>query len=153
MGRVPVPAHDEATRGITGARAGGGDAGGGFKGGSRHNGAMTGPAALIVFCSVPAGAADRLARLLVEERLAACVQALPGMRSTYRWQGAIEQADECLLLIKTSAARYAALERTLAAHHPYELPEILAVDAAAGLPAYLRWLADETAGAEPGDAD
>jgi len=109
--------------------------------------------ALIVFCTTPAAAADRLARLLVEERLAACVQALPGLRSTYRWAGAVEQADETLLLIKTTAARYAALERTLAAHHPYELPEILAVDASASLPAYLRWLAEETSTGEAGDAD
>lgn len=109
--------------------------------------------ALIVFCAAPAAAADRLSRLLVEERLAACVQALPGLRSTYRWDGAVEQADETLLLIKTTADRYAALERALAAHHPYELPEILAVDASAGLPAYLRWLADETAAGEAGDAD
>ncbi len=109
--------------------------------------------ALIVFCTVPATTADRLARLLVDERLAACVQALPGLRSTYRWEGAVEQADETLLLIKTSTARYAALERTLKAHHPYDVPEILAVDASAGLPAYLRWLADETATGEPGDAD
>ena len=109
--------------------------------------------ALIVFCTVPAAAADRLARLLVEERLAACVQALPGLRSTYRWEGDVQQSDETLLLAKTRADRYAALERTLAAHHPYELPEILAVDASAGLPAYLRWLADETAAGERGDAD
>ena len=109
--------------------------------------------ALIVFCSVPPAAADRLARMLVEERLAACVQALPGLRSTYRWDGAIEQADETLLLIKTTTGRYAALERTLKAHHAYEVPEILAVDASAGLPAYLRWLAEETATGEPGDAD
>lgn len=109
--------------------------------------------ALVVFCSVPAAAADRLARLLVDERLAACVQAVPGVRSTYRWDGAVAQADEALLLIKTTAARYAALERALATHHPYDLPEILAVDASAGLPAYLRWLADETASGEAGDAD
>lgn len=109
--------------------------------------------ALIVFCTLPADAADRLARLLVEQRLAACVQALPGLRSTYRWAGSVAQADETLLLIKTSAARYTALERTLVAHHPYELPEILAVDASAGLPAYLRWLALETATDEAGDAD
>ena len=101
----------------------------------------------------PATAADRLARLIVEERLAACVQALPGLRATYRWEGGVQQGDETLLLIKTTADRYAALERTLAAHHPYELPEILAVDASAGLPTYLRWLADETASGEPGDAD
>lgn len=110
-------------------------------------------AALIVFCSVPPAAADRLARLLVEQRLAACVQALPGLRSTYRWEGELQQAEEALLLIKTTAERYAALERTLAAHHPYELPEILAVDASAGLPAYLRWLGEETASGEAGDAD
>lgn len=109
--------------------------------------------ALIVFCSVPPDAADRLARLLVEQRLAACVQALPGLRSTYRWQGELQQAEEALLLIKTTAERYAALERTLAAHHPYELPEILAVDASAGLPAYLRWLGEEAASGEAGDAD
>lgn len=109
--------------------------------------------ALIVFCSVPAPAADRLARMLVEERLAACVQAVPGVRSTYRWEGAIEQANEALLLIKTTVERYAALERALAAHHPHDVPEILAVDASAGLPSYLRWLAEETASGEPGDAD
>lgn len=109
--------------------------------------------ALIVFCTVPASTADPLARMLVEERLAACVQSLPGVRSTYRWDDAVQQSDETLLLIKTTAARYAALERTLASHHPYELPEILAVDASAGLPAYLRWVAEETAGGEHGDAD
>lgn len=109
--------------------------------------------ALIVFCTVPAAAADRLARLLVEERLAACVQALPGLRSTYRWEGEVQQSEETLLLAKTTVDRYAALERTLAAHHPYELPEIVAVDASAGLPAYLRWVHEETATGEPGDAD
>ena len=82
-----------------------------------------------------------------------CVQALPGLRSTCRWEGELQQSDESLLLVKTTAERYPALERTLAAHHPYDLPEILAVDAAAGLPAYLRWLQDETATGEPGDAD
>lgn len=109
--------------------------------------------ALIVFCAVPPTEADRLARWLVEERLAACVQALPGIRSTYRWEGEVQQASETLLLIKTTAGRYAALERDLAARHPYEVPELLAVDASAGLPAYLRWLAGETAAGEPGDAD
>ena len=109
--------------------------------------------ALIVLCSTPAAKADRLARLLVEEHLAACVQALPGVRSTYRREGVIEQADEVLLLVKTTADRYAALERSLKAHHPYELPEILAIDVAAGLPAYLRWVAEETTRGEHGDAD
>lgn len=109
--------------------------------------------ALIVFSSLPTPAADRMARQLVELRLAACVQALPGLRSTYRWEGEVTQGDETLLLIKTTVDRYAALERHLLAHHPYEVPEILAVDASAGLPAYLRWMAEETASGEPGDAD
>lgn len=109
--------------------------------------------ALIVFSSLPTPAADRMARQLVELRLAACVQALPGLRATYRWEGEVTQGDETLLLIKTTADRYAALERHLLAHHPYEVPEILAVDASAGLPAYLRWLAEETESGEPGDAD
>lgn len=109
--------------------------------------------ALIVFCAVPPAEADRLARWLVEERLAACVQALPGARSTYRWEGEVQQATETLLLIKTTTGRYAALERSLAARHPYEVPELLAVDSSAGLPAYLRWLAEETATGEAGDAD
>ena len=109
--------------------------------------------AILVFTTVPTGEADRFARFLIDERLAACVQALPGLRSTYRWDGEVQQSTETLLLIKTVAERYAALERWLSAHHPYELPEILAVDASAGLPAYLRWLADETASGERGDAD
>ncbi len=109
--------------------------------------------ALLVLCTVPAANADRISRFLVEERLAACVQAMPGMTSTYRWEGEVTQARETLLLIKTTTERYAALERTLSAHHPYDTPEILAFDAAAGLPAYLRWLREETASGEPGDAD
>lgn len=153
--RVPILARDD-DGGVTGARAGDGARIRPFKGehGTGHNARMTAPpTALLVFCTAPASAADRLARLLVEERLAACVQALPGLRSTYRWDGELQQASETLLLVKTTADRYAALERTLAAHHPYDLPEILAVDASAGLPAYLRWLADETRRGEPGDAD
>lgn len=109
--------------------------------------------ALLVFCTAPATDADRLARLLVEQGLAACVQALPGLRSSYRWQGELQQSEETLLLIKTTGPAYAALERTLAAHHPYEVPEILAVDIAAGWPAYLGWLATETIGVASGDAD
>ena len=109
--------------------------------------------AILVLTTLAAGDADRFARLIIEERLAACVQALPGLRSTYRWDGEVQQSTETLLMIKTVADRYAALERWLSAHHPYELPEILAVDASAGLPAYLRWLSDETASGERGDAD
>lgn len=101
--------------------------------------------ALLVYCTCPdAGVADRLARALVEARLAACVNALPGVRSTYRWQDQLEQADEVLLLIKTSRDRLDALTARLRELHPYELPEVLAVEASAGLPAYLEWVAQQT---------
>lgn len=86
--------------------------------------------------------AEAIATALVEERLAACVNLVPGLRSIYRWQGAIEQADEHQLLIKTTRTAYPSMQARLAALHPYELPELLAVEAADGLPAYLQWVAD-----------
>lgn len=101
--------------------------------------------ALICLCTCPdTASAERLAEALVGERLAACVNLVPGLRSVYRWQGQVERADEVLLLIKTSADRYPALQARLPALHPHELPELLAVEPRAGLPAYLQWLADET---------
>lgn len=100
---------------------------------------------LIVYCTCPdADSAARIARTLVEERLAACVNQLAGATSTYRWQGRIEQASEILLLIKTTAERLPALQQRLPQLHPYELPELIAVEAAGGLPAYLDWVAAET---------
>lgn len=89
--------------------------------------------------------AGRLARALVEERLAACVSVLTGVQSTYRWQGTLEQASECLLLAKTTRERYPALQARLPALHPYELPELVAVESSAALPAYLQWVAAATA--------
>ena len=101
--------------------------------------------ALICFCTCPdTDTAERLAEALVEERLAACVNILPGLRSVYRWQAEVERADEVLLLIKTLPDRYPALQDRLRELHPYELPELLAVDAVEGLPAYLRWVAEGT---------
>lgn len=101
--------------------------------------------ALVCFCTCPDPAsARRIATALVEERLAACVQILPGMQSVYRWQGRVDTADEVLLLAKTSRAAYPALQDRLRALHPYELPELVAVEAADGLPAYLQWVADQT---------
>ena len=100
---------------------------------------------LICFCTCPdADVAGRIASALVEERLAACVNILPGLRSLYRWQGQVEATDEALLLIKTTRDRFDALSVRLNVLHPYELPEVLAVEAAAGLPAYLNWVAAQT---------
>jgi periplasmic divalent cation tolerance protein len=99
----------------------------------------------LVLCTVPdREAGQRIARTLVDEGLAACVNVVAGLHSTYRWQGAVETADEALLLVKTTAARFAALRDRLVALHPYELPEVIAVDVAAGLPAYLEWVAAGT---------
>ena len=98
---------------------------------------------LICFNTCPDPAtAERLAAILVSERLAACVNVLPGVRSTYLWQGKLEQEDEVLLVIKTTRARYPALQARLPAVHPYELPELVAVEAVEGLPAYLQWVAE-----------
>ena len=98
---------------------------------------------LICFTTCPDHAsAERLSDGLVRERLAACVSVLPGMRSTYRWQGTLEQADEVLMMIKTTRARYPALQARLPELHPYELPELVAVEACDGLPAYLDWVAE-----------
>jgi periplasmic divalent cation tolerance protein len=88
--------------------------------------------------------ARRIARALVEQRLAACVNLLPGVQSVYRWQGAVEEEGEVTLLIKTSAARYAELEAAIRALHPYQLPEVIAVPIADGLPDYLDWIRQET---------
>ena len=96
---------------------------------------------LIVQCACPDTAvAERIAIALVEARLAACVQQIPGMRSTYRWEGRIETASEVLLLIKTTADRLDAVTASVRELHPYELPELLAVEARGGLPAYLDWV-------------
>jgi periplasmic divalent cation tolerance protein len=99
------------------------------------------PEPLLCLCTCPdAASARRLAALLVEARLAACVNILPGLVSVYRWQDAVKSADEVLLVIKTDAAHYAALEETLQREHPYELPELVAVSIAAGSTRYLQWL-------------
>lgn len=103
------------------------------------------PRVVLAFCSCPdAASASRIAEVLVGERLAACVSVLPGVRSVYRWQDAVERTDEVQLLVKTVADRMPALAERIVALHPYELPELVAVEAAAGLPAYLDWIGAET---------
>jgi periplasmic divalent cation tolerance protein len=100
---------------------------------------------LLVFTNLPDRAsAERLADLLLEQRLAACVNILAPCRSVYRWKGAVQHDDEHPLLIKTSAERDGALEQALRQGHPYELPEIIAVPIEQGLPAYLDWVAAES---------
>lgn len=97
--------------------------------------------ALLVISNLPdRAAAELLARELVERRLAACVNIMAACRSVHRWQGAVEQADEVPVLIKTTRARYTELEAALRGLHPYEVPEIIALPLAAGLPAYLDWV-------------
>ncbi|MFD0740056.1 divalent-cation tolerance protein CutA [Lysobacter koreensis] len=100
---------------------------------------------LLVQCSVPdADTADAVAQALVGERLAACVQRLPGVQSTYRWQGRVERNDEVVLLIKTTTQRLAALIARVQALHPYELPEVIAVEASGGFAPYLDWVDEQT---------
>ena len=83
---------------------------------------------------------ERLARELVENRVAACVNVLPRLRSFYRWQGKVEDATECLLLIKSSRSRFDALRAALEKAHSYEVPEILALSVVDGSANYLNWL-------------
>jgi periplasmic divalent cation tolerance protein len=100
---------------------------------------------LLVVTNLPDRAsADKLAALLIERRLAACVNILAPCSSVYRWQGKIQREEEHPLLIKTAQDRYAELEASIRANHPYELPEIIAVSIVHGLPAYLQWVESET---------
>ena len=97
---------------------------------------------LLVFSTFPDDAKAReVARTLVGERLAACANLLPGMTSLYVWKEQTEECAEVLALFKTTRAAYPALENRLRTLHPYELPEIIALPPAAGLPAYLAWVA------------
>jgi periplasmic divalent cation tolerance protein len=101
--------------------------------------------ALLVLTNVADIASARLlARALVEQRLAACVNMLPAVQSVYRWNGAVEEAAEVTLLVKTTAARYPELERAIRLLHPYDLPELIALPISAGLPPYLAWISQET---------
>jgi periplasmic divalent cation tolerance protein len=99
----------------------------------------------VVLCNVPDQATGRsLARLLLEKRLAACVNLLPGVQSMYRWQGAIEDAQEVAMLIKTVSSRYHEVEQEIRSVHPYELPEIICLPIHAGLPGFMDWVNVET---------
>ena len=100
---------------------------------------------LLVLTNLPdLASAEKLAHALIESRAAACVNVLAACRSIYRWQNAVETADEIPLLIKTTRAAYPMLEEIVRAQHPYDVPELIATPITDGLPAYLTWLASET---------
>jgi len=105
---------------------------------------------LLVITNLPDRvSAEKLAALLVERQLAACVNVLAPCSSVYRWQGEVQRDEEHPLLIKTAQDRYADLEALIRANHPYELPEIVAVNIVHGLPAYLQWIVSETRAGAP----
>lgn len=98
------------------------------------------PYQLVLTTCPDAELAETIARALVKERLAACVNVLPPMRSVYRWRGRIESAQEQLLIVKTRVADYTAVQQRICELHSYEVPEVIAIPLAGGLPAYLAWL-------------
>lgn len=101
--------------------------------------------AVVVLTNCPdEDVADRIARTLVENGLAACVNRLAAVHSVYRWRGAVERAIETPLLIKTTRERYTEVEQAIRALHPYEVPEVVAFDIVAGFAPYLRWIGEET---------
>ena len=100
---------------------------------------------IIVFCTVPDDkTAERLASGLVEERLAACVKLIPGVRSFYRWEGKLEVASEIQLLIKTERSHFEAIDKWIHDHHPYEVPELVAVSASQVSDPYAKWAVEQT---------
>jgi periplasmic divalent cation tolerance protein len=106
---------------------------------------MSGSEARVVLMTAPDSAtAQAWARTFVEERLAACVNLVPGLQSVYRWQGAVEEAQEVLLVAKTAADRCDALAARLEALHPYELPELLVLPVSGGSDRYLAWVLSES---------
>ncbi|MDE2155106.1 MAG: divalent-cation tolerance protein CutA [Xanthomonadaceae bacterium] len=102
---------------------------------------------LLCYCSCPdAASAQAIAATLVDERLAACVSRLPGVSSTYRWQGVVTTGSEELLLIKTTTGCFEELKARLLVLHPYEVPELVAVPVQHGHAAYLDWVRANSAG-------
>jgi periplasmic divalent cation tolerance protein len=95
----------------------------------------------IILCTCPdLSTAEKIAHQLLTEQLAACINIVPGITSIYKWQGQIETAQEHLLLIKSNKGDYQQIEALIKAQHPYQLPEIIALSIANGLPEYLHWI-------------
>ncbi|HFB64170.1 MAG TPA: divalent-cation tolerance protein CutA [Aeromonadales bacterium] len=97
--------------------------------------------ALVIMCTYPLqGERDKFIKGMLDNKLAACINVLPAISSSYQWQGNIEQCDESLLLIKTEQHLFQLLESFIIKHHPYEVPEILALPITQGSQSYLNWL-------------
>ena len=94
----------------------------------------------IVLCTVPPQESERIATALVEHKLAACVNLIPGLRSVYRWKGAVANDPETLMMIKTLATRLDALRERIVELHPYDVPELLTVEPSQVSTRYLGWL-------------
>lgn len=105
------------------------------------------PAIVVLVTAGSAESAGEIGRAVVAERLVACVNVIPGVRSIYRWQGRITDEGECLLVMKTRRSSFAALEARIREIHPYDVPEVIALDVALGSAPYLDWLLSETRGA------
>jgi periplasmic divalent cation tolerance protein len=103
---------------------------------------VTGPVVVLSAVGAPPDA-QRIARALVEERLAACVNVVPGVVSVYRWKGVVEKEDELLLVIKTIGERVEQLKARLLQLHPYELPEVVVIPIGGGHAPYLEWIAEQ----------
>jgi periplasmic divalent cation tolerance protein len=102
------------------------------------------PVRLVLTTCPDEATARRIARALVEARLIACGNVVPGLTSIYRWRGAIEEAGECLLLMKAPLEKLAALAERMGALHPYEVPELLVLEVESGAGSYLAWVLEET---------
>ena len=106
--------------------------------------ASTGSVRVVLITAPDAETASGLARTLVAERLAACANLVPGVRSIYRWEGEVQDDGEVLLVVKTAAERCDALAARVRDLHPYDLPEVLALPAIGGSDAYLAWVRTES---------
>jgi periplasmic divalent cation tolerance protein len=99
---------------------------------------------LVVLVTCPPDKAQGIADALVEERVAACVNLVPSLHSVFRWKGEVHHEDEAMLLVKTTKDRFEALKQAVLKHHPYELPEVIAVAVDRGHTPYLEWVIESS---------
>jgi periplasmic divalent cation tolerance protein len=99
---------------------------------------------IVVLVTCPPDKAQQIATALVDERVAACVNVVPNLQSIYRWKGEVQSDGEALLIVKTARDRFEALKQAVLKHHPYELPEVIAVTVDRGHAPYLEWVVEST---------